>query len=217
MSIKVLIADDHEIVRKGIISVIASEADDIQVVAEAADGNEVLRIAESNQVDIYVIDIAMPNLNGIDAAARLRTIAPKSKIIFLTMYDRKSLVEKALQCGAKGYLLKESAVQEIVQCIREVYRNKMYVSSIIATFLKKEFSGKKYNYEQCKSTASLTKREKEILQLIAEGYSNKDMADNLNLSLNTIHVHRNNIMQKLNIHKETALVRYALKEEISFL
>jgi DNA-binding NarL/FixJ family response regulator len=216
MSIEVILADDHDVVRDGIKAIVDRKGDDIKIIGGASNGREVLEMARNNPADVYVLDIAMPILNGIETAERLREMDRKCKIIILSMYDDRTFVEKALRYGIKGYLLKETASEEIIHAIHEVYMDRYYLSPKISNFVVQGFLGKKYSYKQYESV-NLTKREREILQLIAEGFTNKEIAIQLNLALNTVHVHRNNIMQKLDIHKQADLIRYALKEGISHL
>ncbi len=217
MSIEVILADDHAIVRDGIKALVARKGEDIKIIGEASNGKEVLELAGSNPADVYVIDAAMPILNGIETIERLRKIDKNCKIIILSMHDDRNFVEKALKYGANGYILKESATDEIIHAIREVYADKFFLSPKISRFIVDGFLGKRYINENGKDIVDLTKREKEILQLIAEGFTNKEIAVQLDLSLNTVHVHRNNIMKKLDIHRQADLVRYALKEGISHL
>jgi len=217
MSIEVILADDHAIVRDGIKALVARKGEDIKIIGEASNGKEVLELAGSNPADVYVIDAAMPILNGIETIERLKKIDKNCKIIILSMHDDRNFVEKALKYGANGYILKESATDEIIHAIREVYADKFFLSPKISRFIVDGFLGKRYINENDKDVVDLTKREKEILQLIAEGFTNKEIAVQLKLSLNTVHVHRNNIMKKLDIHRQADLVRYALKEGISHL
>jgi len=217
MDIKVILADDHEVVRAGIKAVIERKGNDIIIIGEASNGEEVLRIAKSNPADVYVLDIAMPLLNGIETIERLKKIDATCKILILSMYDDRTLVERALKNGANGYLLKETATDEIIHAIQEVYLDRYFLSPNISKYLVEGFLEKQNISKQYHTINTLTSREREILQLIAEGFNSKEMSTKLNLSLNTIHVHRHNIMQRLNIHKQADLIRYALKEGISYL
>ncbi len=217
MSIEVILADDHAVVRDGIKAIVERKGKDIRVIGEASNGKEVLEMARNSPADVYVLDAAMPILNGIETIGRLRKMDQRCKIIILSMYDDRTFVEKALKYGASGYILKETASEEIIHAIREVYKDQYYLSPKISKYIVKGFLGKRYHYEQNKKEGDLTKREREILQLISEGFTNKEIAIHLDLSLNTVHVHRNNIMNKLDIHKQADLIRYALKEGISHL
>ena len=215
MSIKVIIADDHAVVRDGIKAVVERIGKDIKVIGEAANGNEVLEMAGEKRADVYVIDIAMPILNGIETVDRLVKMEPGNRVIILSMHDNRTFVEKALKCGAKGYILKENASEEIVRAIHDVHMGGFFVSPKISRFIINGFFGKRGHYKQYHEVVDLTRRERQILQLIAEGWTGREIAGQLNLSLNTVHVHRKNIMRKLDIHKQAELIRYALKEGIS--
>lgn len=214
MSIKLLLADDHPVVREGIKSVINRAADDIEIVGEVSNGKEVLGFASKNFVDIYILDISMPILNGIETTTKLIKMNPNNKIIILSIHDSRSFIEKALYCGAKGYLLKESAVDEVIYAIREVNKERYYLSPAISKYIVNGFLSGIHKRGINENLIHLTEREREVLQLIAEGFTNKEIATNLNLALNTVHVHRKNIMQKLDIHKHAGLIHYAIKEGI---
>ena len=215
MSIKVILGDDHPVVRDGIRAVLNRKAKDIEIIGEAANGREVLKIAQNRPADIYVLDVSMPVLNGIETAERLMRMDPKSKIIMLSIHDEKTFVERSLESGAQGYVLKESATEELIQAIREINQGKYFLSPGVSKFIVQEFLGKRQHYGRQKKIVTLTRREKGILQLIGEGLTNKEIAGQLKISLNTVHVHRNNIMDKLDIHRQANLIRYALKEGIS--
>lgn len=217
MSIKVLLADDHPVVIDGLKSVIEKKCEDIEVTGEASNGKEVLEIAEKNLIDVYVLDISMPILNGIETAIRLKKMDPETKIIILSIHDKRIFVEKALKNGARGYILKESATEEVIRAIREVYMGRFYLSPAISNFVVNGFIENMNNSKKDEDEINLTRREREILQLIAEGFTNKDIARKLNLSLYTVHVHRKNIMKKLDVHNHADVVRYAIKEGISKL
>ena len=217
MSIKVILADDHPVVRDGIKSVINRKGSDIEVIGEASNGNEVLEMVKEDPADVYIIDISMPLLNGIETTERLIKMEPQSKVIILSIHDSRIFVEKALKSGAKGYILKESATEEVIHAIRDVYRGRFFLSPGVSKYIVHGFLGKLHGYKKYKELVTLTRREREILQLIAEGYTSKEIASKLKLSVNTVRVHRKNIMKKLDIHKQADLIRYALKEGISNL
>ena len=157
----------------------------------------------------------MPVLNGIESTQRLLKIQPEARVVILSMYDDRISVEKALKAGAKGFIVKVSTADEIVDAIREVAGGRFYLCSKVSKYIVQGFLGRSSGRKR--DVTGLTPKEKEVLQLIAEGYSSKQIAKTFNLSLNTIHVHRNNIMKKLNIHKQAELVRYAIKEGIAQL
>lgn len=184
---------------------------------EASNGVEVLEFTKKNLVDIYILDIFMPILNGLETAARLIKIDQASKIIILSIHDGRNLLEKALKTGARAYIMKESATEEVISAIREVHVGRFFLSSAISKYAVDGFLGKSEGYKEQRKAMSLTGREVEILQLIAEGFLNKEIALRLNLSLNMVHVPRKNIMHKLDIHKQADLIRYAIKEGIAKL
>ncbi len=216
-NIEVYIADDHAVVRDGIKAVLERKSKDIAVTGEASNGNELLEMARRKPADIYLVDISMPVLNGIETAERLVKLNPKSRIIMLSMHDDRVSVEKSLKAGARGFIVKVSTSEEIVKAIKEVYAGRFYLCAAVSKYVVQGFLGQVYPQAAGTKAVSLTPKEREILQLIAEGNSSKDIAKLLSLSLNTVHVHRNNIMRKLDIHKQADLIRYALKEGISHL
>lgn len=218
MSIRVLIADDHPLVRVGLRAVIERSNAGIEIAAEASNGGEVMDIAQKTAVDVFILDVGMPIMNGIEAAAKLVKKKPDSKIIIMSIDDSCTLVERSIKAGARAYLLKESPAEEIVQAIKEVYAGRLYFGSVATKLIVEEFIRQVHgNSGRRGIVEKLTLRELEILQLIAEGFSAKDVAAKLRLTLNTVHVHKKNMMQKLDIHKQADLVRYALKEGISKL
>lgn len=215
MTKKIVLADDHAIVRSGIRAVVETMGKDLEIVAEVSNGKELVDYAKKNNPDVYVVDISMPVLNGIEAVEKIMQDNPNAKVVMLSMYDDSVSVEKSLKAGAKGYLVKVSAADEIVNAIEEVAAGRFYLCSKVSKYIIQGFLGKRVPRKE--DTTGLTRKEKEVLQMIAEGNSSKDIARNFNLSLNTIHVHRNNIMKKLGIHKQAELVRYALKQGIAQL
>jgi DNA-binding NarL/FixJ family response regulator len=217
MSIKIMLADDHAVVRDGIRAILAKKGKDMTVVGEACDGNELLALAKTTPADIYIVDIAMPNMNGLDATAQLTKKDSKCKVIILSMHDDRSFVEKALKVGAKGYLLKESASDELIHAIREVEMSRFFLSPKISKYVIQGFLDTDQSRHRQQKVTSLTNREKEIIRLISEGSTAKEIASNLKISVNTVGVHRNNVMRKLDIHKQAELIRYTLKEGISKL
>lgn len=214
MSINVVVADDHAIVREGIKMVLQNSGKDIKVIAEAENGRDVLDLANCYPIDVFIMDIAMPRLNGLETTSRLIKKDPQCRVIILSMYDDSCSVEKAMESGAAGYLIKESAIEDVVHAIQEVYKGRKYLSPKITHYLARKFRGHQHGYDQATSVVHLTAKEKEILQTLAEGSSSKEIAQKLDLSFHTVNVHRNNIMKKLNLHKSADLVRYAIKEGI---
>jgi DNA-binding NarL/FixJ family response regulator len=211
MKIKVILADDHSIVRDGIKAVVEKKGEGIQISGEAANGLEVLKLASSKPADVYILDISMPLLNGIETTSRLLAQDPQAKVIMLSMHDDRTFVERSLRSGAKGYILKETATQEIVEGIREVHNGRYYLTPRISSYLVENFLEKEPE-EQAISV--LSNRERGILQLFAEGFASKEIAEQLDLSLHTVHVHKNNIMKKLNMHRQSDMIKFAIKEGI---
>ncbi len=213
MAIEVMLVDDHSIVRQGIKSLI-SQDQGIKVVAEASDGKEALDLVKTKQPDVIVMDITLPVLNGIDASIAIKKRDKNVKILILSMHENRVFIEKALDCGIKGYLLKESAADEIIKAIKEVYAGRYYLSSKISSLVIQDYVENKKSKAKLSPKTTLTSRERSVLQLVAEGLSNKEIAKKLNLALKTVLVHRNNIMRKLNTHNQAQLIRFALKEGI---
>lgn len=209
-------ADDHVIVRQSIRSVLERKNENVKVVAEVSNGKELLQAAKEHKADVYIVDISMPLLNGVDATARLMKLQPNAKVIILSMFSDRVSVERAIQVGAQGFVVKEATINEIIEAIKEVYAGKFFLCSQVARYLVQGFLDK-VDGKQVARAGRLTNKEREVLQLIAEGFSSKRIAKEFHLSLNTVHVHRNNIMRKLNIHKQAELIRYALKEGIAHI
>ena len=210
---KVLLAEDHLLVRAGIRLVI-EEMPDFEVIAEADDGHEAIELAIKSQPDIVVMDIAMPRLNGLEATERILRDCPNIKIVILSMYANEQYVRKAFQVGASAYLLKKSAVAELQLAFKAIIHGERYLSPPIASLLVNEFLNYKTSDENTSTADVLTSREREIMQLIAEGYSNQEIAEQLNLSVHTVRTHRGNLMQKLDLHNQTDVVRYAIQSGI---
>ena len=218
MSIRVVIADDHPVVRDGLRMAIERSGKDIVVVGEASDGMEVLTMAGTVHPDVFILDITMPNMNGIETARELRKRSPGTKVIILSLHDTKAMVEEALAAGARGYLTKEMATRNVVEAVTEVHAGHYYLCPAIAHFIVETgLMGKKGVRKRGAVPVALTGQERKVLQLIAEGRSTKEIAAVLHLSVHTIHAHRNNMMAKLNVHKQSGLVRYALKAGIAKL
>jgi DNA-binding NarL/FixJ family response regulator len=215
MKKRIVLADDHAIVRNGVRAVLENLGKDMEVIAEISNGKDLVEFAQNNKADVYVVDISMPILNGIEAVDRIVKQDPEAKVVMLSMYDDRVSVEKSLKAGAKGFIVKVSTADETVDAIEEVSAGRFYLCSKVSKYVVQGFLGKTSTRKR--DSSGLTPKEKEVLQLIAEGYSSKDIAKSFNLSLNTIHVHRNNIMKKLGIHKQAELVRFAIKEGIAQL
>ncbi len=211
--IRVLIADDHGIVRQGTRSLLDKESD-IQVVGEAEDGRIAVELTNSLGPDVVVMDIAMPHLNGLDAAAQIARRHPDIGIIILSMHEEEDYLVRALSAGVRGYLLKETAQIDLVRAVRSVASKKAFFSPAVAQMLVDDFTRQMQRKGVVDSYDLLTEREREILQLLAEGKSNKEAATVLNLSPYTIETHRNNLMQKLNLHNTAEIVLYAVRKKI---
>lgn len=211
--IRILIADDHGIVRQGIRSILEKEAD-FEIVGEAADGRSALEAMETARPEVVVMDIAMPGLNGLDAAAQIARRYPATGIILLTMYEDEDYVVRAMTSGVLGYLLKDAAEQELAGAVRAVAARKTYFSPAISRMLAEDFTRLMQRRGVQDSYDLLTEREREVLQLLAEGKSNKEAAALLELSPYTIETHRNNLMQKLNLHNTAELVLYAVRKKV---
>ena len=203
---RILIADDHNLVRAGLTSLIA-RLPEMEVVAEAADGRQALRLVRDLQPDIVLMDIAMPGLNGLESAERIHGIHPKIKIIILSMHASEEYVAQALKAGASGYLLKDAATAELEMALKSVSMGQFYLSPAISRQVVDNFlrGGPTGLY-------LLTPRQREILQLIAEGKGTRDIAETLHLSVKTVETHRAQLMDRLDIHDVAGLIRYALKK-----
>jgi DNA-binding NarL/FixJ family response regulator len=207
MPIRIALADDHVLVRQGLKSLLEREG--FQIVAEASDGQEALRSVESLQPDIAIIDISMPTLNGLNAAREMSRSSPKTKTILLTQHDESQYVSEALDAGVKGYVLKNQVASDLLLAIQQVSRGQVYLSPGVSRAIMEA-----YNSKLDKAKDPLTFREKQVLQLIAEGKSTKDVASLLGISVKTAESHRARLMQKLDIHETASLVLYAVRHGI---
>ena len=207
-TIRTLIADDHTIVRAGIRSLL-EKLPDVVVVGEASDGRELLVMMKEQQPNLVLLDIAMPNLNGIEAAARIAKDFPHVKVIVLSMYANEEYVARALRAGASGYLLKNAATAELEVAVRAVARGETYLSPLISKHVISNYLAR--DEEERGQPVPLTARQREILQLIAEGKSTKEIAVILNLGVKTVETHRAQLMERLDIHDVPGLVRYAMR------
>ena len=211
--IRILLADDHIVIRKGLRLLLESQPG-FQVIAEASDGRQTVALAEAHQPDVIVLDVAMPALNGIEAARQIALKLPQTAIVFLSMHSDESYVLKALKAGAKGYLLKDSAEYDLINAIRSVHEGKAFFSPAISKMMVEEHMRQMQEREVDDSYELLTTREREVLQLLAEGRANKEVANLLNLSLYTVETHRGNILQKLNLHSGAELILYAVRKGV---
>jgi two-component system response regulator NreC len=200
----VLIADDHLMFRQGIKALL--ESNDFNVVAEADNGHDAIRLARQLNPSVAILDFAMPLLNGVDAAQEIHKQSPHTQVVMLTMYDDEIYALEALKCGIRGYVLKTQASTDLINAIMEVMKGAIYLSPKISGTVVRSLISK-----QEQRTELLTCRERQVLQLIAEGKTTKDIAALLNLSVKTAESHRSHIMQRLNIHNVASLVRYAVR------
>jgi len=211
--IRILIADDHGIVRAG-LRLLLNRISDTEVVAEASDGREAVRLAKAFSPDVALIDVAMPLLNGLDAARQIARESPRTGIIVLSMYMDESYILRALDAGARGYLIKDNADDELENAIRSVAAGRPYFSREIADTLLEDHVHVMRKQGVTESYDLLTEREREVLHLLAEGKSNKEAAAVLNLSPYTVDTHRTNLMQKLGLHNTAEIVLYAVRNAI---
>ena len=205
MPLHILLADDHPVVRKGIKSVLESEG--FEVVAEASDGQQAVELSEKLCPDAAVLDVAMPMLNGIDAARQISKISPRTKIVLLTMLTEDHYVLESLRAGVKGYVLKSRNAEELANAIREVCRGGVYLTADASNVVVQAY----LNHTPCPS-AELSDRQRQVLQLVSEGKTTKEVAAVLGISVKTAESHRVKIMEKLNIHETAGLVRYAIRQ-----
>ena len=213
MKIKILVADDHDVVRAG-VRFLLERQEDMQIVGEAADGRKVVRLAEELSPSVIVMDIAMPQLNGIDAAAQILHHNADVRIIILSMYADEEFLVRALTAGVKGYLLKDAVQADLIPAVRAVATGRSFFSPAIARTLAEDYVRQLQSKGMEDSYELLTDREREILQLLAEGKSNKEVATVLNLSPYTVETHRTHLMQKLNLHNTAEIVLYAVRKKI---
>jgi len=212
-TIRILLADDHTVVRKGLRLLLESHPG-FKVIAEASDGREAVAMAESHTPDVVVLDVAMPMLNGIEAARQISAKLPQTAIVFLSMHSDEGYVLKALKSGAKAYLLKNSAEDDLINAIKAATGGKAFFSPAISKMLVEDYLRQMREREAEDSYDLLTTREREILQLFAEGKSVKEVASLLDLSLYTVETHRSNIFQKLNLHSAAELILYAVRKGV---
>lgn len=217
---KVLLADDHRLMRAGLKSLI-EKFGDFEVVGEADDGLQAVQIARHSNPDIAVIDLTMPGMNGLDAIARIAHESPNTRIIALSMHTSEHYVLEALRAGAKAYVVKDCAVDELECALRAVCRHESYLSTSISGYvldaLNRNTHGDKSLGNNETGVGVLTKRQREILQLIAEGHSTKDIADRLFISVKTVETHRIQLMRRLEIHDVASLTRFAIRSGMSTL
>ena len=215
MSIKIVLADDHEIVRSGLRSMLEKQSR-IEVIGEAKDGRTTVQLTEKLRPDVVIMDISMPDMNGIDATYQIVSMGLDVKIIALSMHTDREFVAEMLKAGASGYLLKDSAFKELKHAIQTVYEGHVYLSPKIADAVVRDYVG---NLSDSNASVFnlLSSREREVLQLLAEGKSTKQIAADLFVSVKTIETHRQNIMKKLNLYNVPDLVKYAIRQGLTHL
>jgi DNA-binding NarL/FixJ family response regulator len=229
---KVLLVDDHRIVREGLKSLLAAQPD-MQVVAEAADGRQAVQLAKEMAPDVVVMDVAMPQLNGIEATRQIAADEPGMKVVALSMHSDRRFVSEALKAGASGYVLKDGAFDELISAIRAVVSDRVYLSPRVAGVVVEDYvrrlparngNGGHANPGTADEAAArrgafdaLTPREREVLQLMAEGYATKEVAHRLHVSVKTVETHRRQIMEKLDLHSVAELTKYAIREGLTTL
>lgn len=204
--IRILLVDDHALVRRGFQMILAAE-EDMEVVGEASDGRAAIELAEQLQPDVVVMDVAMPGLNGIEATRRLVEALPRSRVLALSMHKDSVYVREILRAGARGYLLKDAFDRDLVAAVRAVAHGEAYLSPAVSEAVLSD-----YRKQVVDPLDLLTSREREILQMLAEGKTNKEIAATLHLSVYTVDAHRGRIMEKLNLHSIGELVRFAVRK-----
>jgi len=210
--IHILIADDHTLLRNGICAILKDEQDMV-IVGEANDGREAVRLAGQLKPNVVLMDIAMPLLNGLEATRQIKREHPEINVLVLTMYDNEEYFRKMLEVGASGYIIKRAAATELVSAIRAVYHGEAVLSPAITRLLLEDYLNHDLRNEKDDPNA-LSSREREVLQLIAEGKTSREIAEILNLSVKTVQSHRTNLMQKLDLHDRGELIKYAIQKKI---
>lgn len=211
--IRIFVADDHTLFRQGVKTLLNAEAD-MEVVGEASNGAEATEKAAELRPDIVLMDIGMPGPSSFETARQIRRNRPETKVVFLTMYDDEDYLVEGMEVGASGYVLKDSPAGHLVAAIRDVHRGGSYLSPRMLSQLVDDFRTRMKTSERVPRFATLTPREKEVLKMLAEGNSVKEVACQLNLSVKTVEAHKFNLMRKLDIHNKAQLVQYAIQKKI---
>jgi DNA-binding NarL/FixJ family response regulator len=209
--IRVMLADDHTILREGIKGLL-EKAEDIEVVGEAGDGSEAVAKAQQLSPDVVLMDITMPGMNGLEATRQIKVLKPDIKVLILTMHESNQYISQFLRSGASGYVLKDTAASELAGAIRAVDAGNAFLYPSIARKLLDGYLQRPEDGGDSEGDDGLTEREREVLKMVAEGRTNKEIADTLSLSIRTVQAHRANLMGKLHMHDRTELVRYAIRK-----
>jgi len=210
-NISVMLVDDHTVVRQGLRALLKSE-EDIEVIGEAENGRQAVQLARQTPPDVVVMDVAMPLMNGLEATRQILKALPTTRVLVLTSYSDDDCVQQLMEAGVSGYLIKQTASNDLVKAIREVKKGNAFFSPTIAKRLRDHCREAFANGQPVKKSIELTSREAEVLQLIAEGFSNKQIAAELCISIKTVEKHRQQVMNKLNIHDVAGLTRYAISK-----
>lgn len=213
MPIRILLADDHSIVREGLRALLERQQE-FEVVGDAADGREAVEMAKTGHPDVVVMDVAMPGLNGIEATRRITARSPQVGVVILSMHSDESYILRSLKAGARGYLLKDSLQADLIDAVRAAAQGKSFFSPKVSKVLQEDYINELQARGAEDTWELLTDREREILQLVAEGKTNKEIAALLNISPYTIDTHRSHILQKLNLHSAPELILYAIRKGI---
>jgi DNA-binding NarL/FixJ family response regulator len=213
-TLRLLLADDHEIVRQGLRSMLEAQRD-CQVVGEAADGRQAVVMTKELNPDVVILDIGMPSLNGLEATRQILKMRPQTKVLILTMHESDAVIREVLDAGARGYILKTDAGRDLVTAVESLRRNKTFFTSRVSQMILDGFlKGDSRMHESPAGAVRLSPRQREIVQLLAEGKSSKEVAVALDLSVKTAETHRANIMRKLDCHSVSEVVRYAIRNKI---
>lgn len=210
--IRILLVDDHTILRDGLRTLLENEPD-LKVIGEAEDGRQAVTLACQHDPDVVLMDIAMPLLNGLEATRQIKRQCPKAKVLILSMHDNEEYIRQALEAGAMGYILKDAAAKELINAIRDVYRGEAVLSPAVTRLVIEDYL-RWGGIRPAEDAEGLSPREREVLQLIAEGHTNKQIAEILSISIKTVQAHRTSLMQKLDLHDRGELIKYAIQKKI---
>jgi DNA-binding NarL/FixJ family response regulator len=211
--IRILLTDDHTLFRQGLRTLLAAEPD-MEIVGEASNASEAITFAQELRPDVVLMDVGMPGLSSFEATRQIRKQRPETRVIFLSMYDDEDYLSESVEIGASGYILKESPADQLVSAIREVHRGGNYLSPRLLARLVDDFRVQNRSSMRQPRFGTLTKREREIMKLLAEGKSVKEAATEFNLSVKTVEAHKFNLMRKLDIHNKAQLVQYAIQKKV---